>query len=250
MNRDDAPSASYGFVHSVESAGTLDGPGIRFILFLSGCPLRCLYCHNPDTWRMRGGLPRTTADVLEEISSYRDFLRRAKGGVTISGGEPLMQPAFLQAILAGCKRMGLHTALDTSGHLGHMAPDALLHATDLVILDIKAADDARHRGLTGKPLKPTLDFARRLEALGKPTWIRFVLVPGVTDAEENIRGIARLASGLGNVERVEILPFHQMGLYKWRELGLGYALEHTPAASSADVARARRLFAEAGVTAR
>jgi pyruvate formate lyase activating enzyme len=199
---------------------------------------------------MRSGALRTARDVLEEISGYRDFLRRAKGGVTISGGEPLMQAAFLQSLFEGCKRMGLHTALDTSGYLGHLASDEMLDAVDLVILDIKAGDDARHRQLTGKPLAPTLDFARRLAAKRKPTWVRFVLVPGVTDAEDNIRGIARLVSGLDSVERVEILPFHQLGLYKWRELGLAYALEDTPAASKADVARARAIFADAGVTAR
>lgn len=240
-------NARQGYVHSVETAGTLDGPGIRFVLFLNGCPLRCKYCHNPDTWLMRRGTLRGVRDLLEEISTYRDFLRRAKGGVTISGGEPLMQPAFVQALFAGCKSMGLHTALDTSGHLHPLSPDALFHNVDLVLLDIKAGNDETHRKVTGKPLAPTLEFAGRMSSLGIPMWVRFVLVPGLTDTAENIRNVAKIIAGLDPVARVEILPFHQLASYKYESLGLRYALEDTPPATPADVVRAWNLFSEEGV---
>lgn len=169
-------SAAQGYVHSVETGGTLDGPGIRFVLFLNGCPLRCQYCHNPDTWLLRGGTLKTTDEVLNEIRSYASFLKRAKGGLTISGGEPLMQPQFAGAVFRGAKAMGLHTALDTSGALHERTPDPFFDQVDLVLLDLKAGDDATHRRVTRKPLGPTLDFAERLKRLGKPLWVRFVLV--------------------------------------------------------------------------
>jgi pyruvate formate lyase activating enzyme len=236
-----------GYVHSVETAGTLDGPGIRFVLFLSGCPLRCLYCHNPDTWRMRGGTLRDTADVLSEIDGYAGFIRRAGGGVTISGGEPLMQPQFLQSLLTGLRERGLHTALDTSGALSHLASDALLELVDLFLLDIKAGTEEAHRALTGAPLAKVLDFARRLDRMGKPVWFRFVLVPGLTDAEENLRGVARHMASFSNVERVELLPFHQMGMHKWQGLGRAYALEGTRSATGPDIDKARLIFESEGL---
>ncbi|HMP73704.1 MAG TPA: pyruvate formate-lyase-activating protein [Kiritimatiellia bacterium] len=242
-------SADRGYVHSVESAGTVDGPGVRFILFLSGCPLRCLYCHNPDTWRMRGGRLRTVAEVLEEIEGYADFIRRARGGVTISGGEPLMQPRFLQALLEGLKARGMHTALDTSGALGHMVSDGLLNLVDLFLLDLKAGTEEEHRSLTGAPLAPMLTFARRVEGLGRPVWFRHVLVPGLTDGEDSLRAVARHIAGFTNVERVELLAFHQMATHKWQGLGRAYRLETTRPATDADVARAKAIFAEEGVRA-
>jgi len=236
-----------GYVHSVETAGTVDGPGIRFVLFLNGCPLRCKYCHNPDTWQMRRGKLRHAGEILEEIRTYRDFLKRARGGVTLSGGEPLMQPAFLETILKGCKEMGLHTALDTSGHLHHLAPDSLFDHVDLVLLDIKSGDEKTFHHTTGKALQPTLDFAARMSARKIPMWIRFVLVPGLTDDAENIRAVARIIAGLKHVTRVEILPFHQLAAYKYENLGLDYALKETPQAQPADVIRAWTLFSEEGV---
>ena len=213
-----------GLVHSVESCGTVDGPGIRFIVFLSGCSLRCQYCHNPDTSFKRQGKERTVEDVLEEISRYATFLKNAKGGVTISGGDPLFQPDFTRALLRGCKEMGLHTCIDTSGHLGAQADDALLAATDLVLLDIKAWDSTQYRKLTGQALQPTLDFAEKLAKRGIPMWLRYVLVPGLTDQLDDITALARYAASLGNVQRVDVLPFHQMGKFKWGELGLTYPL--------------------------
>src|SRR5512143_138394 len=169
-----------GYIHSVESGGTVDGPGVRFVVFTTGCPLRCLYCHNPDSLHLKDGRQVSSAKVVAEIAGYAPFLKRARGGVTISGGEPLAQPAFTAAVLRGCKRLGLHTALDTSGYLGAAAPDALLADTDLVLLDIKSFDPETYRRLTGVALQPTLDFARRLAALDKAMWVRYVLVPGLT----------------------------------------------------------------------
>lgn len=241
--------AHQGYVHSVETAGTVDGPGIRFVLFLMGCPLRCAYCHNPDTWQLRKGELRPDTEVLEEIAGYAGFLKRAGGGVTISGGEPLMQPAFLQSLFRGCRELGLHTALDTSGLLGHLAPDALLDLVDLVLLDIKAGNGDLHRKVTGKPLDPVLTFAHRLRERRQPVWIRHVLVPGLTDGEEELRQVARIVRDLDNVERVDLLPFHQLGSYKWRELNQAYSLTETPSATGADLDRARSIFADEGVTA-
>lgn len=231
-----------GLVHSVESCGTVDGPGIRFVLFLSGCSLRCRYCHNPDTSFTRRGTERSAEDVLKEISRYRDFLVNAGGGVTISGGDPLFQPEFTRAILRGCKAMGLHTCLDTSGHLGCNADEEMLALTDLVLLDIKAWNPEQYRQVTAQPLQPTLDFAERLAALKKPVWLRYVLVPGLTDRVDDIEALARYASGLGNIQRVDVLPFHQMGRYKWQELGLDYTLTDTEPPEPELTALVRTIF--------
>lgn len=239
-------SAVTGLVHSVESCGTVDGPGIRFVLFTSGCSLRCLYCHNPDTSYTRRGQTRSTADVLDEIARYRDFLLAAGGGVTLSGGDPLFQPVFTKAILRGCKGMGLHTCLDTSGHLGRNADDELLAVTDLVLLDIKAWPPDLYRRLTGGDLQPTLAFAERLAALRKPVWLRHVLTPGLTDNQEDLTALARYTHALGNVERVDILPFHQMGRFKWDDLNLAYPLDGTPEPDADAVEQARAIFRQAG----
>lgn len=190
----DGESSVTGLVHSVESCGTVDGPGIRFVLFLSGCSLRCRYCHNPDTSYVRRGRLRSAGDVLREIARYRDFLQAAGGGVTLSGGDPLFQPDFTGAVLKGCRKLGLHTCLDTSGHLGVNAGEEMLADTDLVLLDIKAWNPERYRSLTGGELRPTLEFAERLASLRKPVWLRYVLVPGVTDNLEEIEGLSRHAA--------------------------------------------------------
>ncbi len=235
-------SSTTGLVHSVESCGTVDGPGIRFIVFLAGCSLRCLYCHNPDTSYKRQGKERAADDMLEEIGRYAAFLKAAGGGVTLSGGDPLFQPDFTRALLRGCKELGLHTCLDTSGHLGHNADAAMLADTDLVLLDIKAWNPEVYLRLTGKPLQPTLDFAERLTAMGKPVWLRYVLVPGWTDVPEAVEALAEYARGLGNVQRVDVLPFHQMGRYKWQELGLEYRLETVEPPEQAETERFRAIF--------
>ncbi|GAA2987528.1 pyruvate formate-lyase-activating protein [Streptosporangium longisporum] len=213
-----------GVISSWDLSIGVDGPGTRFTVFTAGCPLRCLYCQNPETWRMRDGRRVTVDEVMDEVGKYRRFLTVAHGGVTISGGEPLLQPGFTAEVLRRCREIGLHTALDTSGFLGERAGDALLADTDLVLLDIKSSDPATYHGLTGAPLEPTLRFARRLAALGRPTWVRFVLVPGLTDDPGNVEGIARFVAGLGNVEHVDVLPYHRMAAEKYRRLGLPFPL--------------------------
>ncbi len=234
------PISETGFVHSVESAGMLDGPGVRFVLFLSGCPLRCLYCHNPDALRISMGKCREATELLNEIERQRPFLRR--GGVTLSGGEPILQAGFAKRLLLGCKEMGLHTAVDTTGYLGERVDESMLNATDLWLLDIKSFLPETYRRVTGVELQPTLDFARRVAERGGRMWIRFVLVPGLTDEPANISGVAAFAAGLGPaVERVEVLPFHKLGEYKWRALGKQYALTETlpPSPEAIEAARAR-----------
>jgi pyruvate formate lyase activating enzyme len=224
----------------------VDGPGIRYVLFLSGCPLRCAYCHNPDTWHRHDGTLTSVADVLTDIARYRGFIQ-ARGGVTLSGGEPLTQPRFVKALLRGCKEMGLHTALDTSGYLGAKVDDEMMADLDLVLLDIKAFSEKTYRRLTGAELKPTLDFARRLAAIGKPIVLRYVLVPGWTDQPAEIESLARFAARLGNVQRVDVLPFHQMGSHKWHDRGLRYRLDAVEPPSQELVDRTRALFRGAGL---
>jgi len=237
-----------GFVHSYESAGALDGPGVRFVLFTAGCPLRCQYCHNPDTRAAKNGRLTEVDEVVAEIRKYRAFLIGAGGGVTVSGGEPLAQPQFVTEVLRRCQDLGLHTAVDTSGYAGSPIQDALLQATDLFLLDLKSAIPEIFRRVTGKELAPCLHFARRLEALYKPVWLRFVLVPGLTDPHENLAGVAEIAASLRNVERVEILPFHQMGKEKYLALGHPYLLADTPPPRPEQLEAARAVFRARGLS--
>ncbi|MFV0634288.1 pyruvate formate-lyase-activating protein [Demequina sp.] len=234
-------------VHSWELVTAVDGPGTRLTYFLAGCPLRCLYCHNPDTWQMRRGERQTLAQVMSRIERYAPVLRTTGGGVTISGGEPLLQPQFVENVFAGCKELGIHTALDTSGFLGARASNRLLANTDLVLLDVKSGDPETYKKVTGRPLQPTLDFGERLAAQGIPIWMRYVLVPGLTDDEAAINRVVDYATSLGTLQRVEVLPFHQMGREKWAALNEPYALEDTEPPSPELVARVRRQFASQGV---
>jgi pyruvate formate lyase activating enzyme len=213
-----------GFLHSFTTGSTVDGPGVRVVAWTTGCMFRCLYCHNPDTWTMSNGIPVTVAKATEELRKYRQGLKVMGGGLTISGGEPLMQHRFVLKLFTAARRMGIHTALDTNGYYGDTLTDAELETIDLMLLDLKAFDPERHRRLVGMDVGPTLEFARRLAARRRPVWVRFVLVPGHSDDLEDIANIARFAAGLGNVERVDVLPFHQMGRYKWEKLGTKYAL--------------------------
>ena len=238
-----------GRVHSWDMSTGVDGPGTRFVLFLSGCPLRCQYCQNPDTWHMRDGAPTTVDQVMDDIENCAAFLRASGGGVTLSGGEPLLQHAFTAQVLRRCKELGLHTALDTSGYLGTAADDALLADTDLVLLDIKSFDIRVYEQLTGRRLAPTLSFAGHLDALGVPTWIRYVLVPGWTDDPAAVEGLATFIAGLGNVVRVDVLPFHKLGASKYQALGLPFPLRDTPTPDAALVDRVREQFRAHGLTA-
>ncbi|WP_269330279.1 pyruvate formate-lyase-activating protein [Kineosporia babensis] len=236
-----------GWVHSWDTSVGVDGPGCRFVVFTAGCPLRCQYCENPDTWTSLGGQVTQIEDVLERVRRFRPALVASGGGVTISGGEPLVQPAFTARFLAGAREMGLHTALDTSGALGHLATDQLLEDTSLVLLDIKSFDPQTYKVTTGKELAPTLRFARRLADLGKPVHVRFVLVPGLTDAPENIDGLADFVAGLGNVERVDVLAYHRLGVSKYEQLGLRYRLAGTPPPTRGQLEDARRRFSSRGL---
>ncbi|MER5518356.1 pyruvate formate-lyase-activating protein [Streptomyces sp. NPDC002763] len=238
-----------GRIHSWDLSTGVDGPGTRFVLFFSGCPLRCLYCANPDTWHMRDGRSMTVDEVMAEIEKYRDFITTAGGGVTLTGGEPLLQSAFAGAVLRRCKEAGLHTVLDTSGFLGARATDELLADTDLVLLDIKSFDVPTYRALTGGELAPTLSFATRLDRLGIPMWIRYVLVPGWTDTPEPIDGLARFVGELPAVQRVDVLPFHKLGAAKYTALGISFALADTPGPSAELVERVRGQFRRQGVEA-
>lgn len=239
-----------GYVHSFDLSTGVDGPGTRFVTFLAGCPLRCLYCHSPDTWHRRNGRPVTTDALMAEVAKYQRFLTIAKGGVTVSGGEPLLQPRFCTDVFQACHDAGLHTALDTSGYLGHRADDMLLAATDLVLLDIKSFDPATYRRVTRTgEVAPTLRFAQRLAELGKPIWIRFVLVPGLTDDPANIDGLAAFASRLATVQRVDVLPFHRLGTHKYERLGRRFPLAQTPPPTDGLVERVRGQFLTAGLAA-
>jgi pyruvate formate lyase activating enzyme len=238
-----------GFLHSFTTGSTVDGPGVRVVAWTTGCHWRCRYCHNPDTWKLRNGMPVTVARAVEELRKYRQGLRVMAGGFTLSGGEPLLQDRFTVKLLAAAKAMGIHTALDTNGALGGRLSDAELESIDLVLLDLKTWDPERHRQLTGADVGPTVDFARRLAARRRPVSIRFVLVPGLTDDAEDISRIAGFAAGLGNVERVDVLPFHQLGRFKWHRLGLEYELDQVEPPSAEAVERACALFRAAGLEA-
>ncbi|MGJ8641635.1 MAG: pyruvate formate-lyase-activating protein [Opitutaceae bacterium] len=236
-----------GFIHSVETCGTVDGPGIRYVLFLNGCPLRCQYCHNPDAQGKPCGNETSADEAFADVLKYKSFIR--KGGLTISGGEPLMQPEFVETMFKKAKAAGLHTTLDTSGFVGHKATDELLDNTDLVLLDIKSFSAMTYKYVTGVCVDQTLKFAKRLDARGNKVWIRFVLVPGLTDAEQNIDGLAEFVSTLTNVERVEILPFHKMGEDKYARSGIPYKLAKTPTPTTAQIDNAKAIFARHGIEA-
>lgn len=237
-----------GILHSWELVTAVDGPGTRMTTFLSGCPLRCLYCHNPDTVSGRYGVPVLTSDLLDRIGRYRAVFAATGGGITVSGGEALAQPAFARRVLRGAKELGVHTALDTSGFLGASCDDGMLADLDLLLLDIKAGDEPTYRRITGRRLAPTLEFGRRAAAAGVEIWVRFVLVPGLTDAPATIEAVAEQAASLTTVTRVEVLPFHQLGRDKWAELGMAYELADTPPATPEQCAQARAIFAARGLT--
>jgi pyruvate formate lyase activating enzyme len=236
-----------GYLHSYHVGSTVDGPGVRMVVWTTGCPLRCAYCHNPDTWKLQNGTPVTVEEMLTRLRGYARFLRTAGGGLTISGGEPLVQAPFVTELFRQAKRLGVHTALDTSGFLSERLADADLESIDLMLLDIKSFLPEVHRRVTGRDVAPALRFARRLSDLERPMWVRFVLVPGLTDAPANLAGMAEFVATLRTVERVEVLPFHQMGRYKWERLGLPYTLSETAEPDEALLERARDYFRQHGL---
>lgn len=234
-----------GRIHSLETFGTVDGPGIRFVLFMQGCALQCQFCHNRDTWDPDRGRAVDVDDILAEIEPYIDYYRRSGGGITVTGGEPTLQAPFVAELFRRCKeRWGLHTALDSSGFCDPEHATQLLGVTDLVLLDIKHIDTEKHRGLTSQPNERILRFARWLSDHNKPMWVRHVLVPGITDGTEDLTNLGRFVGTLKGVEKLEVLPYHRMGVYKWQQLGFEYPLEGVQSPTTQEVERAVRFIEE------
>lgn len=236
-----------GRIHSFESFGTVDGPGIRFVIFMQGCSFRCLYCHNPDTWHVEGGTEYSVNEVMEKIKRYIPYFKNSGGGVTVSGGEPLIQVDFVTELFKLCKQEGIHTAIDTSGNTRRIEGtdvstkiDNLLDVTDLVLLDIKHIDAAKHKIITGTSNSPILNLANYLDKRKIPVWLRYVVVPGLTDDEQSIKKLSEFLGGLSNIEKIELLPFHKIGEYKWKELDFNYTLWDTPSATDMDILRVQQ----------
>lgn len=234
-----------GRIHSLETFGTVDGPGIRFVLFMQGCLLKCQYCHNPDTWELNEGNEMSLEEVLAEIKPYLHYYRSSGGGLTVSGGEPTLQAHFVKQLFTEVKkRWNLHTTLDTNGYNEGDKINDLLDVTDLVMLDLKHIDNEAHIKLTGKSNDRTLKLARWLSDHNRKMWIRHVYVPGIHNGEEDLRNLGRFIGTLNGVEKFEILPYHQMGIYKWEVMGKPYELEGVPSPSEEEVQRAYRLIEE------
>lgn len=233
-----------GRIHSTESFGTVDGPGARFVVFFQGCPMRCRYCHNPDTWEFSSGKEVTPEELLREYDSCKEFLR--SGGITASGGEPLAQPEFLEELFFQAQKNGIHTCLDTSGAVydpdDYGIIDRILAQTDLVMLDIKHIDSAAHKSLTGFDNRNILEFARHLRELDIPVWIRHVVVPGLTDSHDDLFRLGEFLSELDNLKALDVLPYHDMAKAKYEELGIKYTLPDTPALSKGEAATARDII--------
>jgi len=247
--KDDTEGA-FGYCHSYETSSRYDGPGLRVVVFMSGCLLRCTYCHNPDTWHLKDGTYVSAQQVLDRLSGFASAIKSLDGGLTISGGEPMVQLAFTKRIFAGAKKMGLHTAIETSGFLGDRVDDSYLSVVDLFLLDIKSSNPDTYRKVTSRDLAPTLRFAERLASIGKPTWVRFTLVPGQTDDPANVEGIAKFVAPMKNVEWVEVQPFHQLGAFKWKAMNLEYRCADTPPAPPELTKRVIEQFRAAGCRAR
>lgn len=236
-----------GRIHSIESFGTVDGPGVRLVIFFQGCPMRCLYCHNPDSWELKGGTEMTVEEILEQFERNRPFYRN--GGITASGGEPLVQMDFLNALFMEAKRRGIHTCLDTSGIVYRKEREAeferLFCVTDLVLLDIKHSDEEGHKMLTGREQSSVLAFAKALERAQVPVIIRHVIVPGITDSEEELRETGYMIGDLKNLTGLEVLPYHTMGINKYKKLGREYLLEGVPDMKPEKAREARKIILEA-----
>jgi pyruvate formate lyase activating enzyme len=242
-------SGDWGFIHSFTTGSAVDGPGVRIVGWLSACQFRCVFCHNPDTWKLTNGTPVRLERAIEVVKQYRIGLRTMKGGLTISGGEPLMQHRFVSKLFPAIKEAGIHTALETNGFLGARLTDEDLASIDLVMLGLKAVEPDLHKRLTGMDTKPVHEFARRLAGRKHPVWIRFVIVPGWTDNMEEVDRMAEFAAGLGNVERVDVLPFHQMGRFKWEKLGMDYKMRDAQPPSRETMREAISRFRAAGLNA-
>ena len=232
-----------GKIHSFESFGTVDGPGIRFVIFMQGCSLQCKYCHNRDTWDVNSGNLYTVDQVLEKILKSKTYITASGGGVTISGGEPLLQADFIIALFKKLKKYNIHTAIDTSGSLKITQKiEELLSYTDLVLLDIKHIDNEKCINLTGVPNTKTLEFAKYLSDNNIPVWIRQVIIPTITDDEKDLLKLKEFIHSLNNVKKVELLPYHNLGKYKWEKLGFIYPLQDIRTANTADIEKASKLL--------
>lgn len=236
-----------GYIHSLESFGSVDGPGVRFVVFLSGCAMRCRFCHNPDTWKLQSGTMYTADEVIEKSLRYRSYWGN-KGGITVSGGEPLLQIDFLLELFQKAKENGIHTVLDTSGNpFTYEEPfwgkfQKLMEYTDLIMLDIKQIDEEEHKILTGCTNRNILEMAKYLSKIQKPVWIRHVLVPEYSDKDEYLMRLRDFIDTLDNVDRVEVLPYHTLGVFKWKELGLKYPLEGIDPPSKERIDRANQIL--------
>lgn len=233
-----------GYVHSIESFGTVDGPGVRYVVFLQGCPMRCKYCHNPDTWNLNTGTKMSSEDILTEYESYRPFLKN--GGLTVTGGEPLLQMDFVMDLFEKAKKQQIHTCIDTSGitfqrdNKDKIAQfDKLMAVTDLVMLDIKHINPTAHKDLTAFDNQNILDFASYLDTNGIPVWIRHVVVPTITDKEEDLDTLGYFIGGFRNIKALDILPYHDMGKVKYEQLGMVYPLSHLPSLGQKEALVAR-----------
>ncbi len=230
-----------GRVHSIETFGTVDGPGIRYILFLQGCQLRCKYCHNRDTWEVKSGKEYTTDEIITDALKYKTFMQYSGGGITVSGGEATLQPEFIAELFKKAKANGIHTCLDTSGFVNLDTLDPILDNTDLVLLDIKHINDEKCKELTGVGINKTLEVAKHLDARNIPIWARHVLVPTITDDEKDLEELGKFVASLNNVDRFEFLPYHTLGIHKWEAMGIDYELKHLEDASDEDVLRATEI---------
>lgn len=233
----------YARIHSIESFGTVDGPGIRFVIFMQGCALKCKYCHNRDTWDVNGGNLISIDELLDKIERYKAYILPSGGGVTVTGGEPLLQVKFLINLFKELKKRNIPTAIDTSGMVD-ITDDIkeLLSLTDLVLLDIKHINDEKCKDLVGFSNKKELEFARYLSDNNIPVWIRQVIIHGITDDEEDLLKLKEFISSLNNVKKVELMPYHELGKFKWENLGFNYELDGIPAATSKDIGRAKRIL--------
>mgnify|MGYP001045167065 CR=1 FL=1 len=235
-----------GRIHSLESFGTVDGPGIRFVVFMQGCPLRCQFCHNPDTWDVNLGNEYTTDKLMEEILKYKAYMKYSKGGVTFTGGEPLLQAEFILEVSKKCKENGISLAIDTSGFVFNDTVKELMEYTDLVLLDIKNYDPIVYKDVTGVSLDPTLKFLDYLREKKITTWVRYILVPNLTDDLDSIKQLSAHLDEYPNVEKIELLPFHKMGEFKWEELGLDYKLHDTKEPSNEHMEEVIEIFESNG----
>lgn len=236
-----------GRIHSIETCGTVDGPGIRYVIFMQGCPLRCAYCHNPDTWDINKGKTLTVDEIVEDIKRYIPYIKSSNGGVTVTGGEPLLQIEFVAELFKELKKIGIHTAIDTSGYADIEDVKELIEYTDLFLLDIKHIDDIEHKKLTGVTNQKTLKLSKYLSDRGIPVWIRHVIVSGITDDLEEVKALAEFISTLKNIKKVEILPYHKMGEYKYEALNMPYRLKGIKIPDKTAIDKIKQIFRDKNI---